>query len=482
MAAASCTQSRAAFDSEACPDYPWNNPPGSQGGRPSGLVQPPGATQDPPAERLQPAARILGVLEKLRSCNALLWLQRCLSHTCSRPDPREGSSAQGATAAVQALAAVGGALEAALQAAALQQSQPSLQPSPELLQAVAQSGVQLAAFATWHRKAAFQAAQLQELRSLARRPAPGDPKLACLELHSDWFTRRAREVQSQKLSPDTQLTPVTAHIAAAAAGVLSCAVSVDVPDDSLAGSTASTLGEVLLLLTASPPSLHGVAMRCCLEASAALAAAAGRSSSVRQRLAGADGDSWADTAELLQRWLLGDAEQDRRRPPSQQQQQAAEHLARVSWLIPAAPNPPSGAGQRPPLAQTGTVRQPQQHPKASPPPVVRQRRLRRPHYWQRWVWLRTSHCLPRGPAGARILSGAKSLSKSGARLHLHCDKPPAGRSAIPARASGSPSTVRCKRDLLCCVHLMPESMCPRGVAPGSCMQEGAVLVDAKPSK
>ena len=341
--AAPGTESHADPDSGACPDRRRNGLPGSQGGRPLDPIQPPGATLDPPAGQLQWAARTLRLLEGLCSCNTLPSLQLCLELTCSRPNSSEGSNAGGTTAAAQALAAVGGALEAALEAAALRPSEPSLQPSPELLRVVAQSGVQLAALAVWHRNATFQAVLVKELRTLVERLAPGHTKPAYGGLQSERLKSRVRELETQKMPSDSQLTPATAHIAAAAAGVLNCVLAVDVLDDSLAGSAASKLAEVLALLTAAPPSLHGAALHCCREASATLAAAAARSRIVRQRLAGADGRSWAVTAEALQMWLLGDGEQDRRRAPTQLQKQASEQLAWVSRLIPTAAAPSSGS-------------------------------------------------------------------------------------------------------------------------------------------
>ena len=331
---ASCTQSRAAPDSDGCPDRQPDGLPGGKGGRSLSAAGPPRTQQDPPAGELQWAARNLRMLESLCSCNTLLSLKLCLGLTCSRPDSQNGSSVQGATAAAQALAAVGGALEAALEAAALRPSEPSLQPSPELLRVVAQSGAQLAAFAVWHRKAIFHAAGSQE-RTADMQSPPGCPKLAGFRLQPERL-RKHDEAAGQEPLPDAQLAPATAHLAAAAVGVLSGILAAGVLNDSLAGAAASKLNEVLPLLAAAPPALHATALSCCREASAALAAAAARSGDVRRRLAGAGAGGWSATAELLRRWLLADAGRNGRRPATRQQQQASEQLAQVSRLVPTA--------------------------------------------------------------------------------------------------------------------------------------------------
>ena len=251
-----------------------------------------------------------------------------------QPSPETLNMHPGAAEAFQALQAVCGVCQAALECAAAGSraatadaafaTQPAagcrLLPSRPLLQFVVGAAVQMLDFAAWNYKAVRDPAALE-----APEAAPADRA-----------GRLAAAAEQRKKSEQMLLLAPSCHLAAAACSLLSWLLVSEHPDIRGAASAfeggdvnlALKLLAAMQQLTEAPGHLHDTMLICCLEGLSALSATVARGD-LGQVLASQGWEAWQSVSQLLEQRLLGGAPGSGHSCASAPAQQGAAQLRRA---------------------------------------------------------------------------------------------------------------------------------------------------------
>lgn len=251
-------------------------------------------------------ASALGMAEILYEQGVLRYLERHMYEVAldQQPSAENLSSQSGAAEAVQALQAVSGICQAALEGAvggsgtAAGGANPAprhaasrkLLPSPPLLEFVAVAATAMLDFAVWHYTA-----------SVAALETPGTTP-------ADHPRRPAAAAEQRKRLEQMQLAP-SWHLTAAACSLLSWLLVSEHPcirAPTLEGGNAILTVQLLYALrqlAQAPWELHDTALMCCSEGLSALSAEVNRSNPA-QALASPRWDTWQELSQVLERQLL----------------------------------------------------------------------------------------------------------------------------------------------------------------------------------